>query len=252
MANPIVDFDGKGGRYPFKMYCLDVLLHHPDGVELLSEKYPDYAPIVKYYDQQLTAFFAELDAFITSTRNIYNSYLDQPQYDTISAKAETVAQIKGHKFFGYALGTMTNNLYSKDFQFSTKVLAKHIPDYVPYLHTINWGNVSSNKVVGWCKYKLHPGAMFTKHLEKHECLKKECAFLQKNPDHTYWKAKINGQLDLRKDINARLKKAYTQNYLTLDEYNICKMQVQRTKMKQLPSLAKFVDNYIKIRKFRKQ
>lgn len=42
------------------------------------------------------------------------------------------------------------------------------------------------KLLGYCWCNLHPGYL-TKHLlDKHECLKKNCVFLEKFKDHPYW------------------------------------------------------------------
>lgn len=238
------------GKIPFKQFCIEFFMANPDQLNVLCDSNPEYAHIIKFYNQHLEAFYAEIDEFISYSRSLYYSYLNQPQYDVITAKAETVAQIKAHKYFGYALGTMTNQLHAKDLQFSIKKLLNRIPDYAPYNHTIFDGYVTGRVPVGWCRYKLHPGALLTKHLEKHKCIEKGCFFLQKNPDHQYWYVPIKDDevTQIRKDINQKLKKAYKQDLITLAEYNSCKSQVDNTKLKQLHSLSRALQNFINSRR----
>lgn len=247
MAELNVVFDGS---ISFKQFCIEFLINNKDQVDVLINNNLEYAKIITYYNQQLEAFYAEIDGFISYVRGIYNCYLNQPKYDVITAKAETVSQIKDHKYFGYALGTMTNHLHAKDLQFSVKKLIRSIPDYAPYNHTIFDGYVDNKVPVGWCGYKLHPGALLTKHLEKHKCIAKECSFLQKNPDHPYWYKVVKDDevLQLRKDLNQKLKKAYKQDLISLSEFNTCKHQVDHTKLPQLQSLSRALQNFINSRR----
>lgn len=41
--------------------------------------------------------------------------------------------------------------------------------------------------VAWCHHRMHWGNMTLKMVKKHECLKKQCPFLEKFEDHPYWK-----------------------------------------------------------------
>lgn len=238
------------GSVPFKSFCIEFLMNNKDQVDVLIKHNPEYTKIINYYNQQLNAFYIEVDEFISYSRSLYYSYLNQPKYDVITAKAETVAQIKDHKYFGYALGTMTNHLHAKDLQFSVKMLVKRIPDYAPYDHTIYNGYVDHRVPIGWCGYRLHSGALLTKHLEKHKCIEKECSYLQKNPDHPYWHQPIKDDevTQIRKKLNQKLKKAYEQDLISLSEYNTCKHQVDHTKLTQLHSLSRALQNFMDSRR----
>jgi len=46
--------------------------------------------------------------------------------------------------------------------------------------------IRRENIAGWCKYYLHPGPMTVSLLQDHDCLKKECPFLQKNGLSPYW------------------------------------------------------------------
>ena len=62
------------------------------------------------------------------------------------------------------------------------------------MHDPIWGydfSIMSNQPskehsVGYCHCKTHKGKISVKMLKKHQCLGKQCPFLQKYEDHPYW------------------------------------------------------------------
>ena len=49
------------------------------------------------------------------------------------------------------------------------------------------GIYRKNKVIGFCRYHLHIGALTAALIRQHECLQKECPFLEKYEDKPFWK-----------------------------------------------------------------
>lgn len=50
-----------------------------------------------------------------------------------------------------------------------------------------WVNhVNREQIIGYCNYKLHPGALTEKLLKSHECIQKKCPYLKKLEDRKFW------------------------------------------------------------------
>lgn len=46
---------------------------------------------------------------------------------------------------------------------------------------------SKNKAVAYCHCKAHKGNLSVKMLKQHECLGKQCPYLEKYESHDYWR-----------------------------------------------------------------
>ena len=57
---------------------------------------------------------------------------------------------------------------------------RQLPEYIAHAF-------QDCSVVGWCKYRQHPGAIKTKNIKSHMCIEKECFYFIKNNDALYWK-----------------------------------------------------------------
>ena len=65
---------------------------------------------------------------------------------------------------------------------------KKEPDNRKRVHLVSGQWVlKDNNVIGYCSYKLHKGCVTKKLLKDHQCLEKNCPFLQKYKDVPYWK-----------------------------------------------------------------
>lgn len=47
--------------------------------------------------------------------------------------------------------------------------------------------VSPKKIVGYCRNSLHPGRLTQEALEKHKCIEKNCTYLTKFTEASYWR-----------------------------------------------------------------
>ena len=62
-------------------------------------------------------------------------------------------------------------------------------DYIDIRTVKGYRILSSKKcIIGYCHFPGHKGGITKKILEEHECLKKECTFLEKYEDNPYWSA----------------------------------------------------------------
>lgn len=62
---------------------------------------------------------------------------------------------------------------------------KYEPVYSAQYHYM--GNQPSKQhSVGYCHCKKHKGRLSVKMLKNHQCLGKQCPFLEKYEDHPYW------------------------------------------------------------------
>ena len=50
-------------------------------------------------------------------------------------------------------------------------------------------DIKRGKIVGWCHHSLHKGAMNKAILTQHDCLGKNCPYLQRNPESPFWAAR---------------------------------------------------------------
>jgi len=46
--------------------------------------------------------------------------------------------------------------------------------------------IRRGNVLGWCHYSMHPGAVSKTIMEKHNCLGKNCPYLERYPDTPFW------------------------------------------------------------------
>ncbi len=49
--------------------------------------------------------------------------------------------------------------------------------------------IKRGNILGWCHNRIHRGALTKPLLIKHDCLGKQCSFLERNPDSPYWAAR---------------------------------------------------------------
>ncbi|MDE5755333.1 MAG: hypothetical protein K2H89_12475 [Oscillospiraceae bacterium] len=51
-----------------------------------------------------------------------------------------------------------------------------------------WANkVNREMIIGYCNYKLHPGALTEQLLKSHACMQKKCPYLKRLQDRKFWK-----------------------------------------------------------------
>lgn len=60
---------------------------------------------------------------------------------------------------------------------------------------------TKEKRAGYCHNKSHKGYLSVKMIKKHECLRKQCPFLEKYEDHEYWKQRE--RIKLKKKENKK-------------------------------------------------
>lgn len=72
------------------------------------------------------------------------------------------------------------------------------------------GLYRKNKIIGYCRCDVHIGALTTKLLKQHECLIKQCPFLVRFKEHSFWTEREK-QKNLAK---SRRKSKYTREYGT--------------------------------------
>lgn len=85
--------------------------------------------------------------------------------------------------------------------------------------TISGGLIEGHDVVGYCHFSGHQGYLLTKHLKEHECLQKECHYLEKNNASRYFM-----NLELLKDkrkIAKKLKRLWDAGILPANVYMMC-------------------------------
>ena len=70
-----------------------------------------------------------------------------------------------------------------------------------------WRN---KKPLGYCHCRLHKGYLDCKLLKKHECLNKQCTFLEKYLEHPYW-----AQRDFQKQIKKSKRLEFKQKLNSL-------------------------------------
>ncbi len=58
--------------------------------------------------------------------------------------------------------------------------------------------IRRGRIVGWCRNRMHPGALNKAILEQHDCLGKNCAFLEKNCQSPFWHALEESKLSKEK------------------------------------------------------
>ena len=52
------------------------------------------------------------------------------------------------------------------------------------------GQPSKENAVAYCHNKSHKGLLTVKMMKNHECLRKQCPFLEKYEDRPYWEERI--------------------------------------------------------------
>ena len=67
--------------------------------------------------------------------------------------------------------------------------------------------IKRGRIVGWCQYEIHPGALTSNLLKKHGCLEKQCFHFRKNKNSNYWteQEKLAIRKKRRKEQAASLK-----------------------------------------------
>ncbi|MDE5769940.1 MAG: hypothetical protein K2H82_11200, partial [Oscillospiraceae bacterium] len=57
-----------------------------------------------------------------------------------------------------------------------------------------WANhVNRELIIGYCNYKLHPGALTEQLLKSHACMQKKCPYLKRLQDRKFWKDRQDKQ-----------------------------------------------------------
>lgn len=85
--------------------------------------------------------------------------------------------------------------------------------------------INRSNIVGWCKYDLHPGTLTKALLEQHECLQKQCFFLVRNKEHSFWTVLTKKEQDREKRKAAkRAKKEKAVRYATAQQAQITTLQ----------------------------
>lgn len=91
--------------------------------------------------------------------------------------------------------------------------------------------------VGYCHLHTHPGYLTTKLLKSHDCLKKQCPFLERNHEHPIWNQKKCAKS--QKKIGKILKKAYLIDQISRPAYE--KLRKQFDNCKTVEDLIRFCD-----------
>lgn len=79
---------------------------------------------------------------------------------------------------------------------------------------------------GWCANRIHAGALYVKHLKKHQCVEKNCKYLRKNTEHQFWR-----QEETRKQkakLGRTLRKAYLESLISLQQYKDLGQRLKET------------------------
>ena len=82
--------------------------------------------------------------------------------------------------------------------------------------TIHNGKISKQPI-GYCHCDAHVGYVTVELMKKHQCLEKNCPFLEKFFDHCYW-----DELNLKKSASKTIrnvKRAYLNGDISLSTYN---------------------------------
>jgi len=83
------------------------------------------------------------------------------------------------------------------------------------------GGLVNKEMVGYCHLEGHPGYLTVKLMGKHECLKKDCPFLEKNPDHDFWHCKEFSKR--KRQLRKSLDSAFKNDVLSASDYSrICR------------------------------
>lgn len=85
--------------------------------------------------------------------------------------------------------------------------------------TISGGLIDGHDVVGYCHYSGHQGYLLNKHLKEHDCLQKECHYLEKNNASRYFM-----NLDFLKNkrkISKKLKRLWDAGIMPANVYMMC-------------------------------
>lgn len=72
--------------------------------------------------------------------------------------------------------------------------------------------INKDKIVGWCRYDMHPGALTKTLLGEHDCLRKQCRLLVHNNENPFWDALVKKEIAKAKKKEAkRARKAVEAN-----------------------------------------
>ena len=81
----------------------------------------------------------------------------------------------------------------KELAYREKLKSRQLNDYTKEIIKVKMltGNVISIRrghVLGWCHHELHPGAISKAIMDDHDCLGKNCPFLERNCQSPFWSA----------------------------------------------------------------
>lgn len=78
-----------------------------------------------------------------------------------------------------------------------------------YQKNIDHNKTKRERIVAFCHYRPHSGALTVKNLKKHQCLNKQCPHLEKY-EHDFWveREKIKQLKKQKKALVAQLAEAY--------------------------------------------
>ena len=85
--------------------------------------------------------------------------------------------------------------------------------------------IKRHNIVGWCHNSIHKGALNKSLLQEHDCLGKNCHFLARNCQSSFWKdLELKQKAKEKRKSNARWEKA--QKYIEEDELRSLKDEWQ--------------------------
>ena len=81
--------------------------------------------------------------------------------------------------------------------------------------TITKGRVKGLPI-GYCTNRIHTGYLLICHMEKHQCVEKECPYFRPNLDHPEWA--LREARKLRSEVGRILRKAYLKGQISRTLY----------------------------------
>jgi len=108
--------------------------------------------------------------------------------------------------------------------------------------TIHGGLIENGEIVGYCHLYKHPGYLLSKHIKSHDCLRKECPWLEKNLDSEYFKSRQ--LVKEKKQIADRLMDLRLVHCISQRTYDIWRNKLKN--VNTLEDLQKFKDSKIPV------
>lgn len=108
--------------------------------------------------------------------------------------------------------------------------------------TIHDGLIENGEIVGYCHLYKHPGYLLSKHIKSHDCLRKECPWLEKNLDSEYFK--LRQLVKEKKQLADRLMNLWLNHYISQRTYDIWRNKLKNVNTPE--DLQEFKDNKIPV------